>query len=129
MKISTRFGIACAIVVALLGLVSLVVYYLVADVPPPDLSDLEVKRRVVTPADNGFLLVDISEADFHQDTESALAVFSEGETWDPDEARDILQKNQAVLDLFDQCLEKPIFRSVSTIPPSKWRPIGARGQR
>jgi hypothetical protein len=81
---------------------------LLQDEAPPDDSDLLPERREVPAEGNGFLMLDFTVEDVYwPEDDEQLSV--ESADFDVDAAREVVEKNAAILAKLDACLRRPEF--------------------
>ena len=102
----------------LLSLVLLLLAFLVGrcvatrDEPPPDDADLRSYRRSVKDEENGFRLLDLTDAEvaWPEDDEDLGRLFGSSRDFDRVKAAEIARKNAPFFEELDRCLEMPEFQ-------------------
>jgi hypothetical protein len=108
-------GIALALALALAGALAAPFFI---DEPPPDDADLRVARVEVPWEENGFHAFDVGRDDVYlpdgsgeeEAEDPGASELARGDGWDDDLARDVLERNAAVLRKLEACLERPKLR-------------------
>jgi hypothetical protein len=96
------------------------------DEPPPDDADLRVAVVEVPREENGFWLLDVKNDDIRLPASTnrkhpleLLRLFATGKEWDPATAREILEKNAAVLEKLDASLRLARFQVADMVARSE----------
>ena len=110
------FGIIIFLVVAFLNLPRILTLIRPGDAPPPDDSALLLKKISIPDEQNGFFALSQINPDSiyrppgNSNFDLDYTNYKEPIKWDQALVDDVLQKNQAVLDLFNQVAEKEYFQ-------------------